>query len=97
MDIKYGLNKDTPLEFIPNQSICHAKNIMISKDTTSILNEYAILEEYNLSSHGKCVGHIDCSSEIVLFFDRNIIVRYNVVTKNIIDIIKDVWKYCGGR
>lgn len=95
MKIIPQLDLDTPYDQMSDGKLCHASNIILTKDGINIQNENSLIDFSNIPAGYNIVGVISCNEEFVLFFDNNKIARiktdgsYKELTTN--------WKWCGGE
>lgn len=76
MELK-GVNRDMPLEHIPEQSWIYARNIVIGKDYKSIKNEKGFVQDIDIDYD--IIGIISCPSEYVVFSSNNTNLEIGVV------------------
>lgn len=97
---KLNLNK-TPYNTL-NYSMCFAKNVKLSEDSTSIITDNGVslaLPTGDLQIDGNIVGIIPCSNELVILTDANKIYRgKEQFNTNVLDLVEceTAWTYSGG-
>ena len=105
MDIIKRLNLNKNPQHADNYSMCFAKNIKLSDDSTTIITDNGF--KLSLSTgevEGNIVGIIPCSTEIVIFTynENNLsshIYRGKEIINNQLEIteVNTAWSYSGGK
>lgn len=95
MNIDKKLNLDTPIEMMESGMLCHAMNVKLSQDGTTIQNDNALKELLNTNSD--IAGYIITDKDIVLFDKTNNIKVYNIEKNTVTKILSNNWKWCGGE
>lgn len=95
MNIDKKINLDTPIELMESGTLCHAMNIKLSEDGTTIQNDNALKEILNTNSD--IVGYIVTNKDIVLFDKTNTIKIYNIASNTITKTLSNNWEWCGGE
>lgn len=96
MVITKKLDIDKDIEFLESGTMCHASNVVVNMTNDGILSENGIEKIIELTFDEKIVGHIDCSTEFIIFTSNDRIIRINSkdYTKT---VVRTNWKWQGGK